>query len=700
MLRFISLGITLLALSFSIGALAQDDFRKTAPSPGSAPKIEIGQYDLSSLRNGLKVIVVENHKLPRISFQLFVDVPLHKENEKAGVASLAGQLLATGTKSKTKAQIDETVDFIGASLNTSGNGITASSLSKHADAVLALMAEILFTANFPKDEFDKLVKQTLSGLASRKDNPDAISGEITSRLRYGKAHPFGESSSEASVGKIVVQDCIDYKNTYFKPGNAYLIVVGDISRSDALAKAEKYFGAWKKGAVKKQSFPDPTPPIATELYLYDKKDAVQSVVALTYPLNLEPGTLDVTPVSVMNQILGGGSSGRLFKNLREDKGYTYGAYSSISPNEHIGYFNASANVRNVVTDSAISEMFAELRTIRETAVSDAELAAAKAELSGRFGRSLEQPATVAGFALNIVRFGLPADYYNTYIQRLSAVDAQTILAVAKKYIQPDQVFISVVGNAPAIATSLTRFDREGKVRTVDSYGNLMQPKLKMETTSQATEDPSSIVNKYLEAIGGIGALAAVKDVSIEMSATIQGMQLAMKNIQKDNMQFLSSVKMNGMTISEQIFDGVRGKVTAMGQPEKLLEGPDASKLKEQALIFPEMAFAQAGTKLEYAGKEEINGESCHRINVTDAAGKVKSLFFGVESGLKMMSKEVESTPQGEVAIIREYAEYKAVSGILFPHRIVLKGGMPVPLTAEVSSVTVNGGVPLDTFKVN
>jgi hypothetical protein len=518
-------------------------------------------------------------------------------------------------------------------------------------------------------------------------------------LRYGTKHPYGETTTEQSIQNITVTDCIKYKDDFFKPGNSYLIVVGDITNADAIAKAEKYFGAWKKGKVKAQKFVDPTPPAANQVYVYDKNDAVQTVLSLTYPLNLEPGAADITAVSVMNQIFGGGSSSRLFKNIREDKGYTYGAYSSISPNENIGFFTAGANVRNLVTDSALTEFIIEMKSIREGTVTDEELNAAKAELLGRFGRSLEQPSTIAGFALNIVRYKLPADYYNTYLQRLSAVDAAQVKAMALKYINPDKIFISAVGKGSEIVSKLARFDAENKVRYVDNYGNPLVPKLKMETKSEVKIDPSTIIEKYIKAIGGKEVLSNVKDVTIEMSASIQGMQLSMKNIQKDNIKLISSVTMNSMTLSEQIFDGTKGKITAMGQPEKIVEGDEANELREEASIFPELFYTEKGTALELAENEMVNGVDCYKVLVKDAKGKIKSDYFAVDSGLKMRTSMVEKSGEQEVTIIRDYGDYKPVSNILFPHKLVIKGAMPAPLDANVKSINVNSQISDDVFKV-
>ncbi|MFQ5448560.1 MAG: M16 family metallopeptidase, partial [Saprospiraceae bacterium] len=348
---------------------AQDDFRKTAPKPGPAPHIELGEAEQFTLDNGLRVIVVENHKLPRVSFQIFVDVPPFLEGEQAGYASIAGQLLNKGTESHTKAEIDAAVDFIGASLRTSAKGVTGSCLTKHKDKLLNLMSEVLLTPTFPEDEFEKIKKQTLANLAQNKDDPNAIAANVSSVLRYGKDHPYGEVQTEESTEKITVETCKSYYGTYFKPNISYLIVTGDISANEVKQLAPKYFGSWQKGEVKKVHFDSPAKPAATELDFVDKTGAVQSVINITYPVNLKPGAPDALPAKVMNTILGAYFSSRLNANLREDKAYTYGARSRLNSDTYAGSFTASASVRNEVTDSALTQFLLELNKLRNEEVS-------------------------------------------------------------------------------------------------------------------------------------------------------------------------------------------------------------------------------------------------------------------------------------------------------------------------------------------
>ncbi len=413
-------------------AFGQEDFRKGSPKPGPAPKIELGKAEQFTMKNGLKVIVVENHKLPRVSFQVFVDVPPILEGELTGNAGLAGQLLTKGTTTRSKSQIDETVDFMGASINSSESGVSGSCLSRYSDQLLEVMADVLLNPTFPAEEFDKVKKQSISALAQDKDDPNAIAENVARAVNNGKNHPYGEVVSEKTLEKITVEKCKEYYQTYFKPNISYLIITGDISLSDAKKKAAKYFEGWKQGDVKKANFSTPQKPASTQVDFVDKAGAVQSVINVTYPIELKNGAADAIKASVMNTILGSYFGSRLMQNLREAKAYTYGARSVLAPDPVIGYFNAYASVRNEVTDSAIVQFLAELNRLRNEAVPADELSMVKNVMTGNFARSLEDPATVARYALNIARFNLPADYYANYLKNLSMVTAEDIKAMAAK----------------------------------------------------------------------------------------------------------------------------------------------------------------------------------------------------------------------------------------------------------------------------
>ena len=301
-------------------ALAQAQVDRTqAPKPAPAREIKIGEYQSFTLKNGLQIFVVENHKLPRVQFSIQLKNDPIFQGEKEGYIEMAGTLIGTGTKTKTKAQLDEETDFIGANLNTSSDGIFASSLSKHTTKLLDLMSDVLYNPAFAQEEMDKLKTQTLSGIEAGKDNPNVISDNVRRTLVFGKEHPYGLSASEKTVGSITLDDCKNYYNTYFKPGNAFLIIVGDIDLKTAKSLSEKYFAKWAPAEVKYPTYVKPKEPAKTYVALVDRPASVQSVISVTYPVELRPGTQDAIKARVTNQILGGGFSSRLMQNLREKK---------------------------------------------------------------------------------------------------------------------------------------------------------------------------------------------------------------------------------------------------------------------------------------------------------------------------------------------------------------------------------------------
>ena len=351
--RIASLLLTL-AVLMPAAVLAQVD-RSQAPAPAPAPEIVLGDYTVETLENGLTLIVVENHKLPRVSYRLTLDVDPIFEGAKAGYTSMAGSMMRKGTTTRSKAEIDEAVDRIGASLGTSGFGMNGRCLVQHSATLLELMSDILMNPTFPEEEMEKERKQTLSGFASSATDANQISGRLSRAMTYGLKHPYGESSNEKTVEAITREDLMAHYASIWKPNAAYLVVVGDITPETARDQAEQYFGQWRPNEVKSDRFARPVPPKGNRVCFAPVPGAVQSVIDITFPVYLKPGHPDVVAVSVMNTMLGGFFGSRLNQNLREDKGYTYGARSSIGPDELVGRFSARASVRNEVTDSSLVE---------------------------------------------------------------------------------------------------------------------------------------------------------------------------------------------------------------------------------------------------------------------------------------------------------------------------------------------------------
>ena len=672
-----------------------NDFRKTPPTPGPAPIIEVGSADNFTLSNGLKVFVVENHKLPRVSFQVFVDIPPFMENEYVGAASIAGQLLSSGTITKSKAEIDEAVDFMGASLNSGSSGLFAASLKKHTEALMKIASDVLLKPSFPQSEFDKIKKQTLSNLAAAKENPNSIASNVATVLRYGKGHPYGEIETEETVAKITLQNTKDFYNKYFKPNTSYLIIVGDITAAEAKPLTEKYFGSWVGQAIMKETFPTPQKPANTQVDFVSKSGAVQSVINITYPLDLKPGSDDAIKARVMNVLLGGFFGSRINQNIREDKGYTYGARSSLSSDREVGSFTASAPVRNEVTAATIKEFLHEFNRIRDEPVSEKELTLVKNFLTGSFARSLENPQTIARFALNTARYNLPDNYYATYLEKLNAVTQDDIQAMAQKYITPANAHIVVVGNKNEVAADLEQFAAGGALNYYDAYGTKLEIE---ESAAMADMTAEQVLEKYIKAIGGKEKLMNVKDLSMSMEADVMGQKISMDFIQKaPNKIYQSSGSPMGK--QETIFDGEKGKIV-MGEQTMPLPEAQIEATKEQAILFTEMQFEELGYEATLAGTENIDGKNVFVVETTSPSGKKNTLFFDAKTFLKVKESSNVTGPNGQVQTISsDLSDYQEVDGILFPFSRKLIGAAPIPLDLKVTSIKVNSGVSDDLFKV-
>lgn len=655
-------------------ATAQVD-RSTYPDPAPAREIQLGNAESFTLPNGLQVFVVENNKLPRVTFSLVLDRDPLLEKEKSGMVGMVGEMMMGGTKNRTKDQLDEEIDFIGASISAGSTSIFASSLKKHQDKALELLTDVLYNPIFPEEELEKLKKQAITGLAAAKDDPNAISGRLTSRLVYGDAHPYGEIQTEATLKNIEVADIKNYYTTYFRPNIAYMAVVGDITAAEAKAIVEKYFGKWEKGDVPTYSYDKPQAPAETMVALVDRPSSVQAVVNITYPVEMNIDHPDYLSTRVLNYILGGGSSSRLFMNLREDKGYTYGAYSSLGSDRLIARFSASASVKQVAADSAVNEMIYEIRNLRDKGVTAEELEAAKANLAGSFGRSLESPSTIANFAINMKRYNLPADFYSAYLQRLEALTVEDLNAAAKKYMKPDNMYVTVVGNTAEFG------DRMGAFGNVAMFTNMGEPEKEMVAAGDMTAE--AIIANYLSAIGGADKAASIRSAKVTQEAEIQGTKLNIESIHdEDNSFFVQRTKMMGNTMATLILEGASGKMVQMGQ-EQALSDEQVEAMKPMSFIIPELHYELLGYTMRVEGIKEVEGEEAYKVDVMTPTGSKQTTYYSVASGLKV---KMESAENGDMV----YRDYKEVDGVKYPMTIIANNPMiPVPLEMKIQSIAFN-----------
>ena len=613
------------------------------------------------------------------------------EGNRMGYASMAGDLMRMGTSTKNKSQIDEAVDFIGATLSTSASGIYAASLTKHQDALLELLTDVLYNPSFPEEELEKLRKQTLSALAAQKESPGAIASNVMDAVFYGLDHPYGEMETEETVKNITVDDCREFYNQYFTPEIAYLAIVGDISLKEAKKLTKKYFKNWENKPIQLPTFSAPAQPEQTQVALVDRSNSVQSEIRIGYPIVLKKGDPDVIKASLMNTILGAGFSSRIMQNLREKHAYTYGARSAISSDMIVGNFTANTSVRNEVTDSAIVQLEYELERIVAEKVSDKELADAKAFRTGGFARAMESPQTIANFALNIQRYNLPADYYTNYLKRLNAVTVEDIQEMAEKYIKPDNAHIVVVGKGSEIASKLEQF---GEVTYYDIYGNSYVPE---KTSIPPGLTASKVMDNYLAAIGGEENVRGVKDVKMTLNTEMQGQQLQIVVTNKAPNMSKTNVNMGGMAVVTSIFNGTDAKIVQMGQ-EATIDENQKKDMAFEAAIFSEIAIKDMALAADLTGVETIEGTNAYVVEIKKPSGNKTVYYYNVENGLKIRTSTTATGPQGEIVQETDLADYKDVNGVKFPFSITMPMG-PMKMTAVAESIEVNTGVDESEFVI-
>ena len=668
--------IAIITLSFATNA--QID-RSTMPNPGPDPVVKLGTAEKFYLDNGLTVIMVENHKLPRVAATLRIDNQPYFEGEIAGVSDMMGSLLGRGTSNITKDAFNEKVDFLGASVGFYSSGGSARSLKKYFPEVLGLMADGVKNSEFTQEEFDKEKEVTLEGLkVSEKDIP-AIASRVENLLVYGKNHPYGEFTNKKSVDNITLDAVKMNFNTYYKPNNAYLIIVGDIDPQETKKLVISLFDNWKKGVIPVSNFPKPENVTTAEINFVNMSNANQSELSIVNTIDLTLGDTDYYAALLANKILGGGGSARLFQNLREDKAYTYGSYSRVSQSRQTGVFKATASVRNMVTDSSIVEIQKEINKIRYQKVTAKELQDAKEEYIGGFVMDVQKPATAANYALNIALFDLPEDFYASYIKNINSVTVDDVQNAAIKYFRGDKARIMVTGKGIDVLKNLEQTDYV--INYFDTEGNPTEkPAMTLPIPEGMTAQ--SVVNKYITAIGGKDKVMAVKTTMTVANATIQGTPLVMTIKAGSPNKTSQEISVMGNTMQKAVFDGEKGYQEAQGQ-KKEMTAEEIAKAKTESALFNDLVY----TSGELVRVEPLEGKNAIVLKYNDT-----EVYYDMTSGLKVKEVKTAKGPDGkEISVPTVFADYKEVNGIKFPHSIGIKSG-PMNLDFVVKEIKVNEGV--------
>jgi len=661
------------AFLFSGMVYAQNIDINAMPKPGPTPAINIAKPNSFKLKNGLTVLVVENNKLPRVNIQLTMDRPPIYEGNIVGVGEIMADQLGTGTTKLSKEEFNKKIDFLGARLSFYPQGAGANTLSKYSTQVISLMADAVVNPKFSAEEVSKSKERTIEGLKTKEKDAGEIARRVDNALTYGKNTALGEFVTEESINRIQLKDVQDFYKKYYAPDNAYLVIVGDVKTSEIKKLVEKEFGKWKKSGTKFAAIEPAKNLPATEINIVDVPTAVQSVIHVGNPTTLQMKDPQYFSGVIANHILGGAET-RLFMNLREKNGYTYGAYSHLSTSKYSPYFSANASVRNEVTDKAVVEFMNELKGISQ--IKPEELANAKAKLKGEFIMSLEKPETIARFALNERLYSLPADFYANYLKSIDKVTTSDVSAAAKANILPNQSRIFVAGKGSEIADGLEKLGYP--VKYFDKFAN---PASKPETKKIAAGvTAESIGQKYIAAIGGKANVEKINSLQMNASATTQGMTIETAILYAKGGKTSVEMKMMGQTIQKIVFDGKDGYMMVQGQKQPL-PAELKEKLSANKEIFPELDFNAKNTTLR--GIENINGEDAYAVKKGN-----KTYFYSVKTGLKTGESETQNMQGQEIIVPTYYSDYKEVSGVKSPFKISQNMG-GIEMNFEVKSYEIN-----------
>ena len=459
-MRALRVATAALVMAAAYSTLGAQTFDRTKPPVlGPPPKVSLPPIVTRELPNGLKLMIVEHHELPIADFILLVGSGATADpSGKMGVANLTAAMLREGTTTRKSLEIADQMAFLGVRLNT-GSTWESSTLSLHTptaqlDSALALFADIALRPSFPANEFDRIRKTRLTELLQLKDQGPAIANIAYPAIVYGSSHPYGARllGTEETVTGLSVADLQSYYTTNFRPNNSTLIVVGDVTPAQIERKVNQFFGGWQRGNVMPVAYRDPPKAGPTTIYLIDKPGAAQSSFRIA-TVGVPRSTKDYFALTVMNTILGGSFTSRLNNNLRETKGYTYGARSQFDMRRSAGPFIASAEIVAAKTDSALIEFMKELNAIRQSVPAE-ELSKAKRYLQLQLPSDFETTQQIAGALIPVAMYGLPLDYYNNYVQNIEAVTAADVERVARQYVNPGSLAVVIVGDRKSIEPTL------------------------------------------------------------------------------------------------------------------------------------------------------------------------------------------------------------------------------------------------------
>lgn len=693
--------LIILGISISLFGFTQKKIdRSKAPKPGPAPTITINDPAIFKLENGITILVVEDHKLPRVAATLSIDKGPVVEGIKAGVNKLMGQMLGEGTKNTPKDQFDERIDFMGANVSFNASGGYASSLSRYFDSTFKLMAEAIKDPAFESESLEKLKSMAITDLKSKDKNASAISERVVSALNFGKSSAQGEFETEESIQGITVADINNAYREGITPSRCYITFVGDINADSAKLMTERAFGSWQGVRLGIPEAANADTLITAEIDFIDVPSAVQGEIFVGNLIKNPLSNPEYHALMIANQILGGGAESKLFMNLREKHGFTYGSYSKVGNSRFQSLFSANAQVRNEKADSAVMEILHEIENMRNGNITEEELQNAKAKYNGSIALAMENPENTALYASNILINNLPKDFYKIFLQKINAVTLEDVQRVSRTYFALDNCRIILVGSGSKILPNLSKLKLP--IRKYDRFANPIIDKTsqsndpKEQFNSKSVITAASVILVYLKAIGGRPELRKLNTLKSTFTINMMGINLSGTDIKMAPNKRYTQIKMGDSLMMESIFDGTKGRRSQMGQANEIDQNEIKENLDNKGII-PQLFYLTSDYKIDYMGTERLDDQPVHKLKITKPSGKIAYEYYSVKSGFLMRDETTTSEDNSEVNVYIDFGNYKPVGNLVLPYEITQVAN-DQQIIMKVNQIKINEDVTEDNFK--
>jgi zinc protease len=658
------------------------------PDPLPEKSFPFPEFEKVKLSNGINLIVINDKEQPTIALNILIPGGSSVDGKHPGLASIVAELMTKGTESYSALDFARTLDGIGADIRISASGdyisVYAAGLRKHQDTLIKLVKEAILSPIFDEDEFEKVISNMQSEIVAEKGESSTLASYLTKKVIYGKDHPYAQRPTEKSLTKIELDDVKEYFNQYFIPNTASIAILGDIKKKEAINLLEGTFKEWKQKKAIKIQVPD-AHPMYRGVYFIHREGSAQASVQLS-TVGLPVDDIDYDGMDIAASLIGGGFASRLFKTLREEHSYTYSPYGYLTSSKYVNRFTCGSDVRSDVTDSSIMVIKAQLADLASTPPADDELNRIKKYNVGSYLMNFENSRFVARLIQNGLFNGVSIAKLKSYPERVNRMDGRYISMMTRKHMNPNNSYIVVVGD-PSIRESLKQFG------VVYDYDTDLNPLPEGGKLTEVSIDAEDLLENYTKAIGGEDALEDIGNIVVNGSHSLKGGSMSydgtFEQIRQSPNMLYEKIDA-GMIQMKKWCNGEKAWKNSQGNIEEL----DGDNLKEEKLKA-QMFQTSRMIELGYKAKVQGSADGMILLKVTSPMGKEATYYFDEKTFLLKRTYRVFQAAGQTFFNEVMFEDYKAVSGVMFPHKKIFKNSQFV--TEQNLNYSVNSDIDEDVF---